>query len=54
MKVVPTEIGGGFGGKTAVYLEPVAALLSEKSGKPVKVLMTGRSLRRHRPNTGHL
>ena len=24
------EIGGGFGGKTLVYLEPVAAVLSRK------------------------
>lgn len=37
--VVPTEIGGGFGGKIAVYVEPVAAMLSRKTGKPVKVLM---------------
>ena len=37
--VVPCEIGGGFGGKIAVYLEPVAALLSRKSGKPVKISM---------------
>ncbi|MDA0748013.1 MAG: molybdopterin-dependent oxidoreductase, partial [bacterium] len=28
IRVVPTEIGGGFGGKIRVYLEPVAALLS--------------------------
>jgi CO/xanthine dehydrogenase Mo-binding subunit len=40
IKVVPMEIGGGFGGKIRVYLEPVAALLSRKSGKPVKVLMS--------------
>ena len=39
VKVVPMEIGGGFGGKISVYLEPVAALLSQKSGRPVKVLM---------------
>ena len=39
VKVVPTEIGGGFGGKTLVYLEPVAALLSRESGRPVKVSM---------------
>jgi xanthine dehydrogenase molybdenum-binding subunit len=39
VKVVPMEIGGGFGGKIPVYLEPVAALLSRKTGKPVKVLM---------------
>ena len=39
IKVVPTEIGGGFGGKIGVYLEPVAALLSKKTGKPVKIQM---------------
>ena len=37
--VVPCEIGGGFGGKIAVYLEPVAALLSRKCGRPVKMIM---------------
>ncbi|MGH2587419.1 MAG: xanthine dehydrogenase family protein molybdopterin-binding subunit, partial [Dehalococcoidia bacterium] len=39
VKVIPTEIGGGFGGKIPVYLEPVAALLSKKTGKPVKIQM---------------
>jgi len=38
--VTPCEIGGGFGGKIAVYLEPVAALLSKKCGRPVKLVMT--------------
>jgi CO/xanthine dehydrogenase Mo-binding subunit len=37
--VVPCEIGGGFGGKIAVYLEPVAAMLSRKCGRPVKLVM---------------
>jgi CO/xanthine dehydrogenase Mo-binding subunit len=40
IKVIPMEIGGGFGGKIPVYLEPVAALLSRKSGRPVKMVMT--------------
>ena len=40
VKVVPMEIGGGFGGKLPVYLEPVAAALSRKSGHPVKMAMT--------------
>lgn len=40
IKVIPMEIGGGFGGKTLVYLEPVAALLSKKTGRPVKVSMS--------------
>ncbi len=40
IKVVPMEIGGGFGGKTTVYIEPVAILLSRKTGRPVKLVMT--------------
>lgn len=39
IKVVPQEIGGGFGGKIPIYLEPVAALLSKKSAHPVKLIM---------------
>jgi CO/xanthine dehydrogenase Mo-binding subunit len=40
IRVNPAEIGGGFGGKTLIYLEPVAVMLSKKSGKPVKIQMT--------------
>ena len=40
IKVVPMEIGGGFGGKTQIYLEPVAAMLSKKSGQAVKMTMS--------------
>ena len=40
IKVIPLEIGGGFGGKTTIYLEPVAAALSKKTGAPVKVSMS--------------
>ncbi|MEW5976787.1 MAG: xanthine dehydrogenase family protein molybdopterin-binding subunit [Acidobacteriota bacterium] len=39
LRVIPTEIGGGFGGKIPSYGEPVAALLSKKSRRPVKVVM---------------
>jgi CO/xanthine dehydrogenase Mo-binding subunit len=39
LKVVASEIGGGFGGKTVVYLEPIALILSKKSGRPVKMVM---------------
>jgi CO/xanthine dehydrogenase Mo-binding subunit len=40
VKVIPMEIGGGFGGKLSTYLDPVAAILSRKAGsKPVKVTM---------------
>ena len=38
--VHPAEIGGGFGGKTVTYLEPVACLLSKKAGAPVRLAMT--------------
>jgi CO/xanthine dehydrogenase Mo-binding subunit len=40
IRAIPAEIGGGFGGKTIVYLEPLAALLAKKSGRPVKMVMT--------------
>ncbi|MCH8800008.1 MAG: xanthine dehydrogenase family protein molybdopterin-binding subunit [Chloroflexi bacterium] len=40
VKAVPMEIGGGFGAKGITYVEPVAALLSRKSGRPVKVQLT--------------
>lgn len=40
IRVIPSEIGGGFGGKTTIYLEPVAVKLSEISGRPVKMVMS--------------
>ncbi len=40
LRVVPAEIGGGFGGKTTVYLEPLALLLSSRAGQPVKLVMS--------------
>ncbi len=40
IRVMPAEIGGGFGGKTLVYLEPVAVLLSQQAGRPVRMTMT--------------
>jgi CO/xanthine dehydrogenase Mo-binding subunit len=40
LRVTPLEIGGGFGGKTTVYLEPVATILSKKSGRPVKIVLS--------------
>ena len=40
LKVNPAEIGGGFGGKTIVYLEPVALTLSRMSGHPVRMNMS--------------
>ena len=40
LRVYPAEIGGAFGGKTVVYVEPVAVVLANKSGHPVKVVMS--------------
>jgi CO/xanthine dehydrogenase Mo-binding subunit len=40
IRVTPAEIGGGFGGKTTVYLEPLALALSRKAGAPVKMVMS--------------
>jgi CO/xanthine dehydrogenase Mo-binding subunit len=40
LRVYPAEIGGAFGGKTVIYLEPVATMLARKSGHPVKIVMS--------------
>ena len=40
IKVTPSEIGGGFGGKIPVYLEPLAVLLARQTQRPVKMVMT--------------
>ena len=40
VKVIPMEIGGGFGGKISSYLDAVCALLSKKTGHPVKIAMS--------------
>jgi CO/xanthine dehydrogenase Mo-binding subunit len=39
LRVTASEIGGGFGGKTTVFIEPTALALSRKSGRPVKIVM---------------
>ena len=40
IKVTPSEIGGGFGGKIPVYLEPLAVVLARMTQRPVKMVMT--------------
>lgn len=40
LRVTPSEIGGGFGGKTVVFIEPVALALSRKANRPVKLVMS--------------
>ena len=53
IKVVPAEIGGGFGGKTTIYLEPLSVALSKVTGQPVKLVMTrSEVLRASGPTSG--
>lgn len=40
IKIVPTHIGGGFGGKLFPCLEPYVALLAEQCGRPVQMTLT--------------
>ena len=40
LRVTSSEIGGGFGGKTHVWAEPVALTLTRKANRPVKLTMT--------------
>ena len=40
IRIVATIVGGNFGGKNEITTEPVLALLSKKSGRPVKSVFT--------------
>jgi len=40
LRVTSSEIGGGFGGKTHVWAEPIALALSREAGWPVKLVMS--------------
>src|SRR6202158_2111157 len=40
IRVTQSEMGGGFGGKTGLYAEPVAILLARKAKRPVKITLT--------------
>jgi CO/xanthine dehydrogenase Mo-binding subunit len=40
IRVTVSELGGGFGGKTMFYAEPIAAILSRKANRPVKMVLT--------------
>ncbi|MBI4490094.1 MAG: xanthine dehydrogenase family protein molybdopterin-binding subunit [Deltaproteobacteria bacterium] len=40
VRVIPTEIGGGFGGKMLPTIEPAAVALARKSGMPVQIVMS--------------
>jgi|TARA_B100000700_G_C14739885_1_gene712493 CO/xanthine dehydrogenase Mo-binding subunit len=40
IRVVATVVGGNFGGKNEITTEPILALLSRKTGRPVKGIYT--------------
>jgi CO/xanthine dehydrogenase Mo-binding subunit len=40
LKVVPLEIGGGFGGKIVIHGEAIAVRLAQKCRRPVKLVLT--------------
>ncbi len=40
IRVMPVEVGGAFGGKEHQQLSPLCALLAQKTGRPVKMVMT--------------
>src|SRR5262249_11534351 len=40
VRVTASEIGGGFGGKTVLYLQPLAVQPSKKAKRPVKLVMS--------------
>jgi CO/xanthine dehydrogenase Mo-binding subunit len=40
IRVQQSEMGGGFGGKTGFYGEPVAIVLARKAKRPVKITLT--------------
>jgi len=49
IRVTQSEMGGGFGGKTSFYAEPVAVLLSRKARRPVKIVLTRNEVFRSAP-----
>lgn len=40
VKVIGAQVGGAFGGKNACHVEPIAAVLAWKTGRPVRVVDT--------------
>lgn len=53
IKVTPLEVGGGFGAKGAMGVEPLVALLAHAAGRPVKcVLRRSEVLKATRPAPG--
>lgn len=39
VRIITPNVGGDFGGKSGIITAPLAALLAQKTGKPVKIVM---------------
>ncbi len=42
VRVIATAVGGDFGGKGTIYLEPIAYILSMKTGRPIRLSLSRR------------
>lgn len=42
IKVIPTAVGGGFGGKIETTIEPLCVLLAQETGRPVRIVLSRR------------
>ena len=51
IKAIPAEIGGGFGGKTIIYLEPVAMVCRKNAADQSKCKTLGRGISQYWPST---
>jgi carbon-monoxide dehydrogenase large subunit len=40
VRVIALKLGGGFGGKITLTLEPIVVALAKRAGRPVKIVMT--------------
>lgn len=40
VRVIATAVGGGFGGKCDSFIEPIVALLAQKTRRPVRLVLT--------------
>ena len=46
IRVIPTEVGGAFGGKSHVRVSPLCVLLSRKAGRPVQITLSREEVQR--------
>ncbi len=40
VRIISTYVGGGFGGKLNISIEPICCVLTQKTGRPVKITLT--------------